>query len=133
MKRGTVLFHSRFLFTDGEAGKKYLVVLNTPDPKNPAPILLCKTTSQSRNKPETPGCHAERNLFVVDAKHDFFPKKTWIQFFEIFEADYKELLQQHFEKTVTLEGELKPETINAVVNCIRKSDDVSQYHLSLLK
>jgi len=56
-----------------------------------------------------------------------------VQFYEIFEADYKELLQQHFEKAVTIERELKPDTINAIINCIRKSDDVSQYHLSLLE
>jgi hypothetical protein len=133
MKRGTVLFHSRFLFTNGEVGKKYLVILNTPDPKTPIPILFCKTTSQSLTRPQGPGCHANRNVYVIDVKSDFFQKKTWVQFYEIFEADYKKLLQQHFEKTVTIEGELKAGTINAIINCIRKSDDVSQYHLSLLK
>jgi len=61
MRKGTVLFHPRFEFSNGEIGEKYLIILNTPDIKKPGPFLICKTTSQIKNKPKTPGCHAEKN------------------------------------------------------------------------
>jgi len=133
MRKGTILFHPRFEFTDGETGRKYLIILNTPEIRKSEPFLFCKTTSQSRNKPQTPGCHAEKNLYCIDAKFDFFPKKTWAQFFEIFEIDYDEFIKQHFKLRLEVKGELKPQTINAIINCIKRSDDVSPYHLSLLK
>ena len=133
MRKGTILFHPSFEFTNGETGRKYLIVLNTPDIKKSESFLFCKTTSQSRNRPQTPGCHAEKNLYCIEAKSDFSPKKTWVQFFEIFEAVYDEFIKQHFELRLEVKGELKPQTINAIINCIKKSDDVSPYHLSLLK
>jgi hypothetical protein len=133
MRKGTILFHPSFEFTNGEAGRKYLIILNTPDIKKLEPFLFCKTTSQPENKPQTPGCHAEKNLYCIDAKVDFFPKKTWVQFFEIFEAIYDEFIKQHFELRLEVKGELKQQTINAIINCIKRSDDVSAYHLSLLK
>jgi hypothetical protein len=133
MRKGTVLFHPRFEFTNGEIGKKYLIILNTPDIKKPEPFLICKTTNQIKNKPKTPGCHAEKNLYCIEANSDFFPKRTWVQFFEIFEVSHDEFIKQHFELGLQVKVELKPETINAIVNCIKRSDDVSVYHLSILK
>jgi len=133
MRKGSILFHPSFEFTNGETGRKYLIILNNPDIKKSEPFLFCKTTSQSQSKPQTPGCHAEKNLYCIDAQFDFFPKKTWVQFFEIFEAIYDEFIKQHFELQLEVKGELKPQTINAITNCIKKSDDVSTYHLSLLK
>ena len=132
MKKGTVLFHPRFEFTDGETGRKFLIILNTPDIKKSQPFLICKTTSQSKNKPDAPGCHAQKNLYCIEAGSDFFLKRTWVQFFEIFELNHDEFLMQHFELGLQARGELKSETINAIVNCIKRSDDVSAYHLSLL-
>jgi hypothetical protein len=132
MRKASVLFHPSFEFTNGETGRKYLIILNTPDIKKSEPFLFCKTTSQPQNKPQTPGCHAEKNLYCIDAKYDFFPRKTWVQFFEMFEVNYDEFIKQHFELGLEVRAELKTETINAIINCIKKSDDVSAYHLSLL-
>ena len=133
MKKGTILFHPSFEFTDGETGRKYLIILNDPDLKKSEPFLLVKTTSQSHNKPETPGCHPDKNLYAINANQDFFPKKTWIQFFEIFEADSAKFIKGHFEKGLEIKGSLKPDTLRAIINCIRKSDDVFEYHFSLLQ
>jgi hypothetical protein len=133
MRKGAILFHPGFEFANGEIGRKYLIIINTPDIKKSEPFLFCKTTSQSQNKPQTPGCHAERNLYCIDAQFDFFRRKTWVQFFEMFEANYDEFVKEHFELGLEVRGELRKETISAIINCIKKSDDVSIYHLSLLK
>jgi hypothetical protein len=132
MRKGTVLFHPKFEFSNGETGKKYLIILNTPDIKKSQPFLICRTTSQPKNKPKEPGCHAEKNVYGIEANSDFFPKRTWVQFFEIFEFNHDEFIKQHFELGLQVNAELKPQTINAIINCVKKSDDVSAYHLSLL-
>lgn len=133
MRQGTVLFHPSFQFANGEIGRKYLIILNTPDIEKSEPFLFCKTTSQPQNKPNTSGCHAGKNLYCIEANSDFFPKRTWVQFFEIFEASHNEFIKQHFALGLQVKAELKLETISAIINCIRRSDDVSAYHLSLLK
>jgi hypothetical protein len=133
MKKGDILFHPQFKFTNGEIGKKYLVILNNPDLQKSEPFLLSKTTSNPKGKPEKQGCYSERNLYVLDPGYDFFPEKTWIQFFEIFEAQSNELIKDHFKYGVEIRGTLREQTTNALINCIKKSDDVSEYHLSFLR
>lgn len=132
MTKGTVLFHPRFHFTDGTLGKKYLIILNNPDLKKSEPFLFCRTTSNPNRKPEAHGCYSEKNLFVLDAIFDFFPLKTWVQFYEIFEASSEELLRDKFKLGLDIVGQLKQQTINTIVNCIKRSDDISRYHLFLL-
>lgn len=44
--QGEVLVHEKFRFSDGNIGKKLLIVLNNP--KSCDPCLVVKTTSQSR-------------------------------------------------------------------------------------
>ncbi|OGP55920.1 MAG: hypothetical protein A2Y65_04595 [Deltaproteobacteria bacterium RBG_13_52_11] len=105
MRKGTVLFHPRFEFTDGEIGSKYLIILNTPDIKKSEPFLFCKTTSQSQNKPKTTGCHAEKNLYCIEENSDFFPRRTWVQFFEIFEASHDKFIEQHFARGLQVRAE----------------------------
>lgn len=107
MKRGTILFHPSFEFEDREKGRKYLIILNTPDIKKSEPFLICKTTSQPHNKPQSPGCHAEKNLYTIDAKFDFFPKRTWVQFFRIFEVNYDKFIKEHFEIGLEVKGLLR--------------------------
>ena len=133
MKKGDILFHPQFKFTDGEIGRKYLILLNNPDLQKSEPFLLCKTTSNPKGKPQKQGCYPDRNLYVLDAGFDFFPEKTWIQFYEIFEAQSNDLIRDHFEYGLEIKKTLREQTINEIVNCIKKSDDISEYHLSFLR
>lgn len=128
--RGSILYHVSFQFKNGETGQKLLIVLNTP--KKNQSYLCCKTTSQPKY-PDTEGCHSERNFYVLNANTDSFPEKTWVQFHELYEFDVPGLLNAHFkDRVLEVKGQLREETIRAIVNCIRRSQDVSEYHLSLL-
>ena len=130
MKRGTILFHRQFKFTDGELGKKYIVIINSPT--NSEPYLILKTTSQPKNKPSTPGCHVNKSVFMLPERKDFFPLNTWIQFFEIFEFNFQYFLNGKFKGDLEIVGQLKEQTINEIVNCIKRSDDITKYQRSLL-
>lgn len=130
MNKGTIFFHKKFEFKDGEVGEKLLIVLN--EPKKSESYLFCKTTSRSKFNLEHQGCYSDKNIYVIDADHDFFHKKTWVQFHEFYEANATDLLKAHFKGDLVVKAQLRIETINALVNCVKRSDDISKYYLSLL-
>lgn len=131
MKKGTVLLHKKFRFTNGQIGTKFLIILNSPAKDDP--FLVCRTTSNPDRKPIREGCHSERNLFVINPGFDFFLEKTWVQFHEIFEFKAKEFLSAHFKGDLEINATLRDQTIRAIINCVTKSPDISSYHLELLK
>lgn len=72
-------------------------------------------------------------MYVLLPKEDFFPLKTWVQFNEFYLLEAQKLLSAHLkDKTVEIYGNLKNQTISAIVNCAKRSEDISEYHLSLL-
>ena len=79
MDKGTIFFHKKFEFRDGEIGRKLLILLNIPDIKKNIPALDCRTTSNPKNKPCKRGCYDTKNLFMIPAKHDFFDLDTWVR------------------------------------------------------
>lgn len=101
MKKGTILFHPRFKFKDGEIGEKLLIILNTPENNN-IPLLVCKTTSIEKYGITNQGCHSQSNIYYIDADFDFFKKNTWIQFHEIYELNKVSLLNEHFNNCLEI-------------------------------
>lgn len=132
MTKGTILYHERFQLYNGEIANKLLVILNTPTSEIQEPYVMCKTTSRLDNKPREQGCHLEQSLFFIKASYDQFPKDTWLQFNELYELHIQELLDLHFKKSVKIIGTLREQTINEIINCIKKSDDISDYRLKLI-
>lgn len=131
MNKGDILYHREFRFYNGDTSNKLLVILNTP-PKIEIPYLVSKTTSNPERKPQDPGCHLPESLFLIKANHDFFAKDTWLQFYDLYELNSKDLLKDKFDGLVEVCGCLREQTINEVTNCINRSEDVSGYHLKLI-
>jgi hypothetical protein len=119
-----------FQFTDGATGDKYLVQLNEPDEDEP--YIFCKTTSQSKNKRSEPPCQPDRSLYALKARHDFFPLDTWLQLYELYRLPGDQVLQYTMSHRVQERGQLRLETIGAVVNCIRRCEDVSEADRALI-
>lgn len=130
MHKGTILYHQAFQFQNGQLGKKLLIILNTP--KQDETYLCCKTTSKQQFNIDKEGCHYNKNIYVLNPDIDWFKEKTWVQFHELYEFDPHKFLQAHFDGDLEVKGELKGNTINAIINCIKRSEDVSNYHLTLL-
>ncbi|HBE40305.1 MAG TPA: hypothetical protein DDW27_03730 [Bacteroidales bacterium] len=130
MNKGAILFHRDFQFHNGQSGEKLIIVLNTP--KDKEPYLCCKTTSKQKFNIDKEGCHSPKNVYVINSTIDWFKVKTWVQFHELYEFEPQKFLQAHFKGVLEIKGELKESTVNAIRNCIRRSEDVSIYHLSLL-
>jgi hypothetical protein len=131
MDKGTILYHRAFEFKDGATGKKLLIILNAP--QDNTPYLCCKTTSQPKNNLDKEGCYDKKNIYVLNPIQNCFPSKTWVQFHELYEFDRQSFLQSHFNGDLDIKGKLPVNIINAIVNCIKKSEDISKHHLTLLK
>lgn len=130
MTRGTVLFHEKYKFPDGETGEKLLIILNTPSSEEP--YLVCKTTSKCKFCITKEGCHSDKGIYHIRANFDGFKEHTWIQLDSITELTKKELIDAHFKQVCTSKFCLKDATIRAILNCIKKGDDFTQYQADLM-
>lgn len=128
--RGTIYHHNHLIFHDGIVGKKYLVLLNTPS-KN-EPYLFVKATSQQKDKPLTPGCIKKRSLFFIPGGKTFFPKDTWVQLYELYPIEPKNIDNN---KDMTIDGSLDHKVIDDIVNCLfdAEADNIAPIDKKLLR
>jgi hypothetical protein len=131
--RGTVYHHHKFGFHDGNIGKKYIILINSPTPKDP--YLFVKVTSQQSGKPTTPGCIFSRKIFFIPCQGKIcFKLDTWVQLHEIYEFDSAKMIKDGMAKDMTVHGKLASNMVNQIVNCYIKSngEDLMAYHRKLL-
>ena len=81
--RGTIFHHYKLVFHNGDVGRKFLILLNSP--AQDELHLFVKTTSQKKNKPTTPGCLETLSLFFIPVGKTFFEKPTWVQLYQIYQ------------------------------------------------
>lgn len=128
---GDIFFCPRFPFKDKTEGIKYLVLLNSP--QEIEPYIFCKTTSQQKNKPLKEFCQPDRTLFLLKENVDYFPKNTWLQFYELYGLTLNEFLDLHKNNGLEWKGKLKEITCKQIRNCIKKcKKDIGKYYLKFL-
>ncbi len=130
MKRGEILYSPKFEFFDGWKDDKLLIALNNPVQNQPYLVVL--VNSQQKNKYDKPGCYAADGYYFVVANADWFIKNTWVQFYDLFEFDYRKVALEESKGNLISKGILKEETIRAIINCIKISYSISRYHKELL-
>jgi hypothetical protein len=128
--RGAIYHHKQLVFQNGQIGKKYLILLNSPS-KN-EPYLFVKTTSQKKDRPTTHGCIKKRSLFFIPAGKTFFKLDTWVQLFELYPIPPEDI---DTDKDITIEGSLDVKMIDDIVNCLFKAeeDNISPIFKKLLR
>ena len=131
MTPGTVVLYRKFTFHDGDLSDKLLVVLNSGGKVS---HLVLKTTSkQKAGRFAKEGCHAQAGYFFIRAQSDHFRKDTWVLLYETYELSSADFLKAHFGGVAEVVGCLKSETLRAIINCFKKTDDYSEHHESLLQ
>jgi len=130
MEAGVIFYSPKFEFKNGLTGKKLLILLNTPI--NDDPYIICKTTSNRKNKSLSPGCQIEKSLFLILKDTEFFTEDTWLQLYELYEFSQCEFLKQHFEDNLKQIGKLQNITLRQIRNCINKLPDIMKYHIDLI-
>ena len=128
--RGTIYHHKELVFHNGFTGKKYLILLNTPDKEEP--YLFVKTTSQKKNKPSKSGCIQEHSLFFIPAGKTFFPKDTWVQLYEIYPIHPHKI---DTDRNISVVGSLDAKMIDDIVNCLFKTeaDNIASIYKDMLR
>lgn len=130
MTPGSIVEYKQFTFYDGAQADKLLIVLSAGSGK---PYLVIKTTSQPKpGRKATEGCHAKDGYYYLPAKRDNFPKETWILLYEYYELTAADFLKAHFAGDAKIKGTLRGDTLRAIINCAKKSDDWSTHYDSLL-
>jgi hypothetical protein len=120
--RGTIFHHYKLVFHNGHTGNKFLILLNTPNIKEP--YLFVKTTSKKKNKSKTIGCQKKDGLFFIPGGKTFFPNDTWVQLYEIYPMTQK---QFNSNKDIKKVGDMSVGAIDEIVKCLLKtqSEDLS--------
>lgn len=126
--RGTIFHHDRLVFHNGFVGKKYLILLNSPDRNDP--YLFVKTTSQRKQKPSTPGCIEYLSLFFLPSGATFFRLDTWVQLYEIYE--FRDVDK---DPNLKIAGTFNTKLIDKIVNCLflAREKDIFPTHEKLLR
>lgn len=107
-----------------------MVLVNEPTCAE-GPWVFCKTTSKNkRNFPQ--GCHSQHNIFAIIPKESPFAEPTLVQF-ELYFFQGTEMLKAKLCGHMTEIGQLRDNTIRAIINCVKKSPDVSKKELELLR
>jgi hypothetical protein len=129
-KFGAVLSWKRYVFDDGGTSDKLLIVLGAKAGK---PWILALTTSRPPPKKYPPGCTAVDGMYFVpgDGK-SFFKKDTWVQLYRPRVAQAAEIMKRSLASELTVIGNMPAQVANAIRNCLKQSEDVSPYHVSLL-
>jgi len=125
---GTILHRKGFTFADGETANKFLVIVGAQNGKNYLAII-----ATSKQRSTTPGGNPEGGYYhIPGGGKDWFPVDTWLLFEEPREISAAELIKEGHAKNVEARGCLRGEVANAICNCMRRCNDVSEYHRSLL-
>ena len=127
---GCILHWKGFKFRDGTTRNKFLVIVGAHPGQN---YLAVIATSVPKNKSFQAGGHPEDGYYhIPGGSKDWFEEDTWLLFEEPREISAGELVKEGLAKNITVEGHLRPDIANAICNCMRKCDDVSEYHRSLM-
>jgi hypothetical protein len=128
--KGTIYHHSQLVFHNGFVGKKYLVLLNTPN--NNEPFLFVKTTSQKKDKPSTLGCIRSRSLFFIPAGTTFFKLDTWVQLYEIYPITDSNVTRN---RDISCVGSLDAELLDKIIDCLflAQEYDILPLHKALIR
>ena len=93
-------------------------------------FLAVIATSQQHKRKFDPRCnHKDGYYHIPGGKKDWFPKDTWLLLAEPVEVVAAQFLAN---AQITFQDKLRPDIANAVRNCIKKCDDVSEAHIALL-
>mgnify|MGYP005815738393 CR=1 FL=1 len=128
---GCVLHWAGFKFEDGSTANKYFVIVGSQPGKNYLAVIA--TSQMKHGRKAVPGGNADGGWYhIPGGGKDFFPKDTWLLFDTPIELSAADLLARKLKGEIETKGNLRGDIANAICNCMKKCDDVSDYHKSLL-
>jgi hypothetical protein len=127
---GCILHWKGFIFADGGTADKYLVIVGAHPGMN---YLAIVATSKQKKRSNEPGGNPQGGYYhIPGGGKDWFPKDTWLLFEEPREISAAEMVKEGLQGNIEVKGRLRHDIANAICNCMRKCEDVSELHIGLL-
>jgi hypothetical protein len=127
---GSILYWQGFKFPNGSESNKLFVIVGAQLGRNYLAIIA---TSQQNGRNPDPGGNPKGGYFTIRGdRKDWFEKDTWLLFEEPVELKASEFATAVQAEIITVKGHLRGEVTNRICNCMKKCDDVSEYHRGLL-
>ena len=128
---GCVLHWTGFKFDDGATANKFFVIVGAQPNKNYLAVIA--TSKMKRGRKPEPGGNPEGGWYhIPGGGKDFFPDDTWLLFEAPQELSAAQLLSLKLKNDIQVKGNLRGDIANGICNCMRKCEDVSEYHKTLL-
>lgn len=128
---GCILHWKGFTFPDGEKANKYFVIVGSQPNQNYLAIIA--TSKKKKWRDAQPGGNPDGGYyFIPGGRKDWFPEDTWLLFEVPREISAAEFVKEGLAKNLTVEGYLRHDIANAICNCMKRCQDVSPYHVSLI-
>ena len=136
---GTILHWQLFQFRSGSQANKYLVIVGAHRAKNYVAVV---TTSQSKSFQlaiSGGGCNSNNPsgryggyYYIEKNSGNFFWMDTWLPFEDTYELDPIQVSSNIKNRTVQIVGQVTPETVREICNCMLVSKEVSLQQKELL-
>lgn len=96
-------------------------------------MLMVLATTKKHHKGFHPGCRAKEGYyFIPGVAKEFFPEDTWLLLAELKVANAAMLIEGGMKGTIKVAGQIRDELVRAIINCLKKTQDVSEVHLTLI-
>jgi hypothetical protein len=120
---GSVFFDEDFQFHDGQTGEKLFLVLGTLGSVS----LVAKTTSKQHGRGLTFGCQPKDRFhnFYLPPGSCYLKASTWICLDELYELEYRAMLQKRFKGIVKPVCDLVPALLRPIQDCALISLDIT--------
>jgi hypothetical protein len=121
---GDVLFDKDFVFSDGQTGEKWFVILADVGDSTDN-VYVARVTSVAKSDP-IEGCHGDDFqpvYFLFSGKT--FKKDTWVQFDQILIFDFSRASQ--IKRAIGKNKQLSMKTMNKVLCCAAQSIHIDGY------
>jgi hypothetical protein len=130
LEPGCILHWDGFILSTGEPGHKFFVIVGAQPEQN---YLAIRATSKRKHRDYVPGGNPDGGWYhIPGGERDWFKLDTWLLFDDPQELLAKDLLALKYKGEIKAVGILRHDIANAICNCMRRCDDVSEYHKGLL-
>lgn len=127
MVPGTIIYWKRFPYPDGDNSDKLLFVVSLP--RNSVHLLF-KTTSRDHGlRSHKEGCQSENGLYFFPKGRFWFRADTWVLLYDCLELPIEQIHGAFAANEAHIMHYLDKPLVAAVINCFKKTDDISKLHL----
>jgi hypothetical protein len=124
MTPGTLIIDNEFVYSNGETGKKILVILNDG---STGYYIVIKTTSKDTYKGIKFGCQSDDRYpnFFLPKGCCYLRMNTWVMLDQFFEFSAQEVLAKHFSGKMNQLAVLPDNIIKGLLECAANCQDIT--------